>query len=108
MKELFALTPRVCVASVSIYFLANILDIHLYHFIKARVPKRMWFRNNVATMTCQAVQAVFFCFAAFYGVFPLGTILELSLTTVLVECVVAVFDTPFLYVARRMGAKHVE
>ena len=104
MKELFALTPRVCIASVTLYFIANILDIHLYHFIKAKVPGAMWLRNNVATITCQGVQAVFFCFAAFYGVYSLGMILELSATTVLVESVVAIFDTPFLYVARRIGS----
>lgn len=105
MKELFALTPRVCIASVTLYFIANILDIHLYHFIKARIPGSMWIRNNAATITCQAVQAVFFCFAAFLGTFPVRMILELSLTTVLVESVVAVFDTPFLYVARRIGER---
>lgn len=102
MREMFVLTPRVCIASVSVYFIANILDVHLYHLIKARIPGRMWIRNNVATMTCQTVQAFFFCFSAFYGVFPLGMILELSLTTVLVECIVAVVDTPFLYVASRL------
>ena len=103
MKEVFALTPRVCIASVTLYFLANILDIHLYHFIKAKVPGRMWFRNNAATITCQAVQAFFFCFAAFYGTFPVRMILELSLTTVLIELVtlpVFLWLTPYLNVAR--------
>lgn len=105
MKDVFAMTPRVCVASVALYFLANVLDIHLYHFIKEKLPGHMWVRNNVATISCQTVQAVFFCFAAFLGTFPVRMILELSLTTVLVESIVAVFDTPFLYVARRIGAR---
>ena len=103
LKEAFALTPRVCIASVSLYFVANISDVHLYHFIKERVPGFLWVRNNVATMTCQIAQAFFFCFASFWGVFPLRMIVELSLTTALVECIVAVCDTPFLYVARRLG-----
>ena len=101
MREMFALTPRVCMASVALYFLANISDVHLYHFIKARVPGALWVRNNVATMTCQVAQAFFFCLAAFGGVFPFRMILELSMTTALVECAVAVLDTPFIYAAKR-------
>lgn len=101
MKEMFALTPRVCMASVALYFLANISDVHLYHFIKARVPGALWVRNNVATMTCQVAQAFFFCLAAFGGVFPFRMILELSMTTALVECAVAALDTPFIYAAKR-------
>ena len=102
LRRAFALTPRICIASVSLFFLANIADVHLYHFIKARMPGSLWVRNNVATMTCQIVQAVFFCFASFWGVFPVRMILELSLTTALVECAVAAIDTPFLYIARRL------
>ena len=101
LKEAFALTPRICIASVALYFVANISDVHLYHFIKERLPGHLWLRNNVATMTCQIAQAFFFCFAAFGGVFPLRMILEISLTTALVECIVAACDTPFLYVARQ-------
>lgn len=104
MREMFALTPRVCMASVALYFLANISDVHLYHFIKARVPGALWVRNNVATMTCQIAQAFFFCLAAFGGVFPFRMILELSMTTALIECVVAAFDTPFIYAAKRIGS----
>lgn len=103
MKDLFVLTPRICFASVSLYFLSNVFDIHLYHFIKARIPGFMWFRNNVATMTCQILQAFFFCFVSFYGVYPFRMILELSFSTALVECIVAVLDTPFLYLATRIG-----
>lgn len=101
MREMFALTPRVCMASVALYFLANISDVHLYHFIKTRVPGALWVRNNVATMTCQIAQAFFFCLAAFGGVFPFRMILELSMTTALVECAVAALDTPFIYAAKR-------
>lgn len=56
-------------------------------------------------MTCQTLQAFFFCFFSFFGVFGMKTIIELSLTTAIVECIVAAFDTPFLYLARRIHAK---
>lgn len=103
LREAFAFTPRICIASVSLYFVANISDVYLYHFIKEKVPGFLWMRNNVATMTCQITQAFFFCFASFWGVFSLRMIVELSLTTALVECIVAACDTPFLYVARHFG-----
>lgn len=100
MEGLFALTPRVCIASLILYWLANILDVHLYHFIKSKIGCFMWLRNNVATMICQTLQAFFFAFFSFYGVFGIGTIVEVAFTTAAIECVVAFFDTPFLYLAR--------
>ncbi len=102
MEKLFSLTPRICIASVSLYFVANILDVHLYHFMKDKIGGGMWIRNNAATMTCQTLQAFFFCFFSFFGVFSMKTIVELSLSTAIVECVVAAFDTPFLYLARKI------
>lgn len=106
MTALFALAPRVVFASLLLYFLASMLDVALYHWVWARTgegePRFLWLRNNVSTMTAQAVQQILFAFCIFYGVegFDFATILEIGLTTTVVTMFISFCDTPFLYLAR--------
>ena len=101
MKTLFALTPRICLGSMLAYLTSNFLDVFLYEKIKQHSPnnKYIWLRNNTATMISQFFDTIIFTFIAFYGVFPLATVWELCITTYLVKMLIALLDTPFLYVA---------
>ena len=51
MKTLFTITPRICFASMSAYFVSNMMDVYLYKFIRNILPsdKFLWVRNNGAT-----------------------------------------------------------
>lgn len=108
LKALFALAPRVVGASLILYFLASVLDVTLYHLAWKLTgdgePRFMWLRNNVSTMTSQAIQQIVFAFCIFYGVegYEVGTIFEIGVVTTVVVMVVAACDTPFLYLARRI------
>ncbi len=110
MKTLFSLTPRICLASMCAYLVANTLDVILYKKIKDILPsdKFLWVRNNAATMTSQLVDTILFTFLAFYGVFPLAIVLKLCLTTYILKLFIAVCDTPFLYLAKRINLKNAE
>jgi len=108
MSALFALTPRVVISSLLLYFIASMLDVTLYHWVWTRTgegqPRFLWLRNNLATMTSQAVQQILFAFCIFYGVegYDVAAILEIGLTTTVVTVFIAGCDTPFLYLARRI------
>lgn len=104
MKTLFALTPRICLASLSAYLVSNLLDVYLYKKIKDILPsdKFLWMRNNGATMTSQLADTIIFTFMAFFGVFSLPVVLQLCLTTYILKIVIALCDTPFLYLAKYM------
>lgn len=107
MSVLFSLTPRVCLASACTYLISNTIDVHLYSFIRLKLPsdRLLWIRNNGSTITSQMVDTFLFTFAAFYGVFPLDTVLKLCFTTFIIKIIIAVCDTPFLYLAKRMHNK---
>lgn len=107
MKVLFALTPRICVGSMIAYLVSNTMDVFLYKKIRDMFPsdKFLWMRNNGATMTSQLADTFLFTFIAFYGVFPLHTVLELCVTTYLLKIMIALCDTPFLYLAKYMDKK---
>lgn len=107
MKVIFSLTPRVCAASACSYLISNTLDVHLYSFIKMKLPsdKFLWVRNNASTIISQGFDTFLFTFLAFFGVFSLGTVIKLCFTTLLIKVIISICDTPFLYLAKRMHNK---
>lgn len=104
MRNLFTLTPRITAASVSLFALSNFLDVNLYDFMRRKSNgKYMWLRNNVATILCNGTENFLFYIIAFLGVFGWEDIISMSLTATIIEVIIALFDTPFLYLAVRKG-----
>lgn len=105
MQTIFALTPRICLGSMLAYLVSNTMDVFLYKKIRDILPsdKFLWVRNNAATMTSQLVDTILFTFIAFFGVFPLSIVIKLCFTTYVLKLIIAVCDTPFLYLAKRIN-----
>ncbi len=105
MKTLFTITPRVCFGSMFAYFVSNMLDVYLYGFIKKNLPsdKFLWLRNNAATITSQLVDTLIFTCIAFVGVFSKEIVIQLCITTYLLKILIAILDTPFLYIAKKIN-----
>lgn len=102
MKTIFALTPRICIGSLIAYLVSNTLDTYTYDVIRKKFPKHLWLRNNGSTMTSQLVDSFLFTIIAFGGVFSWLEVIELSITTYLLKLIIALCDTPFLYIARKI------
>lgn len=101
LVTLFAPMPRIVVASLFAYGLSQMHDIWSYNLWKRLWPakKYIWVRNNLSTMVSQLIDSVVFTLIAFYGIFPGGVLLEIMITTYIFKWIVAVLDTPFLYLA---------
>ena len=103
MKILFGLAPRICISSVVMFFIANLSDVKLYNYLKKRSKnKKMWFRNNVSTIICNCLENFGFVFLAFLFTYPFIDILEIAISTCIIEILIAVCDTPFLYIASKI------
>ena len=102
MKTIFALTPRICIGSLIAYLVSNTLDTYTYDVIRKKFPKHLWLRNNGSTMTSQLVDSFLFTIIAFAGVFSWLEVIELSITTYLLKLIIALCDTPFLYIAKKI------
>lgn len=103
MRVLFSLNFRISVSSLIMYFIANMLDVYLYDFLKIKCNDRyMWLRNNVSTILCNTLENFFFMFGAFLGIFDVKSILIMAISTSIVEIIVGLCDTPFLYLAKYM------
>lgn len=102
-RNIFGLMPRITIASVVMYLVANLLDVKLYQLIKNKTSdKHMWLRNNLATMVSQTVENFFFHVIAFAGVFEMSYIIEITITVSIIEVIVAACDTPFLYLSKKL------
>lgn len=103
MNTLFSLNLRISIASAAMYYIANMADIYVFSKIKQKTNgKMLWLRNNVATILCNCLENFGFIGLAFAGVYDVQTILTIAVSTSIVEAIVAVCDTPFLYLARRI------
>lgn len=103
MSTLFSLNLRISIASAAMYYIANMADIYVFSKIKQKTDgKMLWLRNNVSTILCNCLENFGFIGLAFAGVYDVQTILTIAVSTSIVEAIVAVCDTPFLYLARRI------
>ena len=103
MQTLFGLNLRICVSSVAMFFLANLVDVYLFEKLKKKFDgKKLWLRNNISTIVCNGIENFLFVLFAFIGIYSIGDVLIIGLTTTIIEVIVALCDTPFLYAAKRM------
>lgn len=103
LKTIFAITPRLTVASIVTYLIMQRVDIWLYSFIREKTGgKHLWLRNNLATITTQLFDSAMFTLLAFVGIHSFKTVVVLIFSTYAVKVMIAVADTPFLYIARKI------
>ncbi len=98
-SKVFALSPIAVLASMLAYLFAQYIDIRIYHFWKALTKgKYLWLRNNFSTFTSQFIDTftVVFLLCAF-KVLPWDMFYGLLISGFIFKVMVALFDTPFLY-----------
>ncbi|MCX8058326.1 MAG: queuosine precursor transporter [Spirochaetes bacterium] len=106
MKNIFSFIPRIAIGSLIAYLVSQIHDVWAFHFWKNLTKgKKLWIRNNFSTMVSQAIDSFIFCFIAFYGIYEKGVFIQILLSTYLIKFLVALFDTPFIYLSKIISRK---
>ena len=102
MTAIFSLMPRIALASLVAYLLSNLHDVWAFAYWKEKRPgrKTLWMRNNFSTFISQLIDTVIFTTIAFLGVYPWEVLLQIGISTYLLKWIVAVLDTPCIYLAR--------
>ncbi len=96
-NTVFDMGLRVFIAGLITLMVSQLLDIFVYSRIKAYTGEKMlWLRNNCSTIAGGIVNALIFYTIAFYGVFPIG---EMILFAMAISIIVALCDTPLVYLA---------
>lgn len=115
LEQIFGFLPRIAVASFIAYFISQFFNVAFYNFIKKLTKKKhLWIRNNLSTMASQLLDNIIFTWIAFIGffgffgweqIFSWDIVFQIFFVSLIMKYVVAVFDTPFIYLARRMKKK---
>ena len=107
LSTIFNFIPRLVLAGLFAFIIAQTIDIQIFHFFKSKKDTgkhsgKLWFRNNVSTIVSQFIDSIIVYSIAFYGMVNLQEMIYLILTAWFIKVLVAVFDTPFLYLIRKM------
>ena len=93
VKSIFSLLPRLAIASLIAYLISQFHDVCLYHKIREFLPEKK---------LSQLIDNVVFTTIAFYGVYPIDVMFNIFLSTYIIKFIVAICDTPFIYLADKM------
>lgn len=102
---IFGYLPRLLLASLSAFIVSQLIDVYVFDQIKTKLPsnKHLWIRNNVSTILSQLVDSLIFVPIAFYGTVSFETLIGLILSTYLIKVIVALLDTPFIYLIKKVN-----
>ena len=101
MVQLFSNIPRVTIASLIAYCLSQYHDVWAFHWWRKKTNgKHLWLRNNASTLVSQFIDSSVFSLLAFYGVYELHVVWSIFYTTLIIKWIVALLDTPAVYVGR--------
>ena len=102
MKKLFSINLRVSISSICMFLISNMFDIYLFEKIKNKYPNKLWLRNNVATILSNSLENFFFLTFAFIGIYSFNTIIGIAITGSILETIIAICDTPFIYLSKKL------
>ena len=116
LQQIFGLLPRIAIASLTAYLISQLFDVYLFNILKNKFKgKYLWLRNNISTMVSQLIDNTIFTWIAFVGFFGLfgwsqvfewHIIFQIFIVSYVMKWIVAVFDTPFVYLSRVIKKKY--
>lgn len=105
ITAIFTFLPRITIASLTAYLISQTHDVWFFAYLKKRYQKRkLWLRNNLSTITSQLIDNSIFTLIAFVGMFSWEIIIQIFITSLLMKVIVAFFDTPFIYLSKKVRA----
>ena len=103
-NSVFLNAPLAVLASMLTYLFAQFIDIRIYHYWKKLTKgKHLWLRNNFSTFTSQFVDTfTIVSLLILFGILPQDKFLVLIISGFIFKVIVAILDTPLLYLFVRM------
>lgn len=104
LNTIFTLNVRVTLASIVAFLISQFIDTFLYQKLKERYNK-IYISNNVSTIVSQFFDCIIFNGLAFLGLVKITTLFQIILSTFILKVIVALCDTPFMYLAMKINSK---
>ncbi|GGG95523.1 hypothetical protein GCM10011416_11360 [Polaribacter pacificus] len=99
--QVFGAAPLAVFASMLAYLSAQFIDIRVYHFWKNYTKgKHLWLRNNFSTFSSQIIDTLsVLLLLCSFGIIAWDKFLGLFISGVIFKMMIALIDTPLLYLA---------
>jgi uncharacterized integral membrane protein (TIGR00697 family) len=103
ITKIFSIFPKVVIASLTAYIISQSHDVWFFAKLKKRDKgNRLWLRNNLSTIISQTIDNLIFTAIVFVGEYPFDIIVQIFVTSLILKISVAVCDTPFIYLSRKI------
>ena len=103
IETLFGIVPRVALASLTAYTIAQHVNIWLYVKMRERMHgKKVFARMTVAILIAQLVDSVIFFLIAFAGVLPMNILLQTLVLGYAIKVLIGILSIPFMYLSLGM------
>ena len=97
-KMIFGISLRMSVASLLAYIIAEYQDVIAFFFFKKKLGNQgFWLSSNLSNLWSQLLDTLIFMFVAFGGIYPIRTILLISLPWWLYKFSMGFIYTPLSY-----------
>ena len=106
LSNVFTPMTRFFMASMIAYLISQYFDVWIYNYLKQITSKKyLWFRNNLSTVLSSLVDNTVFSIFAWILLNPepidlYNVIMIYILGTYILRIVIALLDTPFIYLAK--------
>ncbi|HDI02459.1 MAG TPA: VUT family protein, partial [Ignisphaera sp.] len=108
-ERVFSPQVRIVLASIIAYLVSQHHDVWAFWKWKEITRgKYLWIRNNASTMVSQLIDTILFTTIAFYGLVSINELLNMIFSLWLFKVIIALLDTPFVYLGVTLVRKYVE
>lgn len=101
LSLIFSFNIRITIASLIGFTVSQFVDTFLFDMLQKRYNK-LWLSNNISTIVCQILDTVIFTIITYIGTINVSSIIEIMISMYIFKVIVALLDTPFMYLAAKI------
>lgn len=101
LSKIFTFNIRITLGSLLGFGVSQFMDTLVFHRLQKKYNK-LWLSNNVSTMLCQIIDTLIFTLITYIGTMNTKSIIEIMISMYILKFIVALVDTPFMYLAAKI------
>lgn len=105
LTTIFSFNIRITIASVCGFIISQLLDTKLFQKLQKKYNK-LWLSNNVSTLICQLFDTLIFTTITYIGTVNISTLVEIMISMYVFKFIIALLDTPFIYLSDKIKVKN--
>ena len=110
-ESVFTLPGFLISASMLAYLVAQLIDVRIFHYLKKVTnEKKLWLRNNLSTMFSQLIDTIIVNSIFLYFGLNLDwdIIIKIIIASYLFKILIALLDTPLVYIGVHYTRKYIK